>query len=149
MWSRILLLLAAFLLLTAGCGSPPSADIERADIRGVVRSVTRPDGAGGATGALLVEGSLEKDTQFDKASVTVTGKTAIYREEDGALLEASFDALRTGQEGPGHINGLRRRIVPGAGHRSDDNYPGRAMTRKSSSRTLKWAAAQAAPNAGK
>lgn len=92
-------MLATCLLLAAaaGCGSSSSADTERADIRGVIKSVTRSNAAGEVRGSVLIEGSLEPDTGFDKTSVTVTGKTAVFRREDGTLREASFDSLREGQ----------------------------------------------------
>jgi hypothetical protein len=95
--AAIALCLAAFVALTAGCGSP--VDLSRADIRGTIKSVT-PSSGGSDTltlGSILIEGTKEKDTSVDKASVTVTAKTRIYRLESGKPVKAGFDALAAGE----------------------------------------------------
>jgi hypothetical protein len=92
------------LLLVTGCGSSgngqdiPGADRGDADIRGDITNISvMESGAGGMLGSILIEGELEKDTQFDKASVTVTEETRIFRQLDDETVEADFADLSVGQ----------------------------------------------------
>lgn len=70
------------------------------DIRGYVSSVwgisadPRP---GGVLGSILVEGELEEDTRYDRASVTITDDTGIFTESGGELVRAGFGDLAAGQ----------------------------------------------------
>jgi hypothetical protein len=45
---------------------------------------------------IMVEGQKEPDTNVDKASVTVTTKTRIFREENGKRVQAAFADLQIG-----------------------------------------------------
>ena len=47
--------------------------------------------------SVLIEGKLQSDTSFDKASVTVTDKTKIYREDAQGRHLVDFSYLRVGQ----------------------------------------------------
>lgn len=96
------LLLAA---LVAGCGSgADNKDASRADIRGLITSVSRA-GGGKALGSILVEGVVEKDTTVDKAAVTVTPDTRIYVSRGGELEDATFDSLEVGQKAQATFTG--------------------------------------------
>ena len=99
--------LSALLLavLVAGCGSgSDNGTASRADIRGLVTSVSRA-GGGKALGSILVEGEIEKDTSFDKASITVTPDTRIYVSRGGGLEDAAFDSLKIGQKAQATFTG--------------------------------------------
>ncbi len=78
------------LALIAGCAPAAPPTIAEADIRG---TITHLDPAG----SILIEGVTEQDTEFDRASVTVTAETRIYRLEEGNLLPATFASLQVGQ----------------------------------------------------
>jgi len=75
------------------------ADEKKVSIRG---SLASAGAAGddekktGLLGTLLVEGSKDKDTEYDKATVKVTKGTKIYRQVGKDLKEASFDDLKGG-----------------------------------------------------
>jgi hypothetical protein len=71
------------------------------DIRGPITSISAPRIAAGAgqnfVGTIMIEGKKEPDTNVDKASVRVTPKTRIFREENGKRIEATFADLQVGQ----------------------------------------------------
>ena len=70
--------LAGAVVLSGCTATPPS---ESPSIRGTIMSITLPETGPG--GNILVEGSKESDTQYDKASITLTGDTDIF-DADGA-----------------------------------------------------------------
>ncbi len=89
-------MLAAVILVLGACSSQDKAGTEPPDYTAGVISVrgeitTRSDNPDGSV-TLLVEGEKQEDTEYDKASVTVTGETAILKNEE----TASPDALQVG-----------------------------------------------------
>lgn len=70
--------------LTACAPTPPS---ESPSIRGEVTSAELDADAEGDAGSILVEGEIEEDTSFDKASVRITQDTQVFA-EDGTLAAA-------------------------------------------------------------
>jgi len=65
-------------------------------IRGVISD--KSEGTGDVLGTVLIEGVIEEDTTYDKASVRVEGDTDIFQEEqDGTLTEGTFADLAEGQ----------------------------------------------------
>jgi beta-N-acetylhexosaminidase len=91
------LLFVALALVAADKSEPEPKKVAppKADVRGVVKRVTGLRGKG-LVGNLLVEGAKEKDTQYDKASVTLTSETKIYRWKDGKKAEAKFGDVKEG-----------------------------------------------------
>jgi len=88
------------LVLLVGCGPTDGVEGREADIRGTITDLSSPGSEGireGVVGAVLIEGEVEEDTTFDKAFVTITEETGIYRQEGGRLREASFADLAIGQ----------------------------------------------------
>ena len=73
----------------------------RADVRGTVTHISRANEGGGrknVLGRVLVEGVKERDTQVDKASVTVTAETRVFMKQDKGRKPAAFADLKEGQE---------------------------------------------------
>ena len=86
--------LAAVVLL-----APALAEEKKVSIRGSLASAgqaSEEEKKTGLLGNLLVEGSKDKDTEYDKATVKVTKATKIYRQFGKELKEASFDDLKGG-----------------------------------------------------
>jgi len=76
----------------------------RVDIRGLVTDIQKIDAQssrklafGRAIGSILVEGAIEDDTTFDKARISVTDKTRIFRQERGERHAVTFDSLNIGE----------------------------------------------------
>lgn len=76
--------------IIAGCSSSTG---EKADIRGTITSVSKMET--GEISRILVEGKLEQDTSFDKASISISNKTKIY-DFDGKKVDA--DVLKEGMQ---------------------------------------------------
>ena len=70
----------------------------RADVRGTVSHVARVEGREGVLGRVLIEGVKERDTEVDRASVTVTAETRLSIERDGVREPAAFTDLKKGQK---------------------------------------------------
>jgi beta-N-acetylhexosaminidase len=71
-----------------------------ADIRGKITNVSpNQTGRGPETlGRIRVEGKVEKDTGFDKASIRITNETVIERKgKDGKRTAEKFSAFKEGQ----------------------------------------------------
>lgn len=68
-------------------------------ISGAITTLNAADGSwnAGILGSVLIEGKLQSDTSFDKASVTVTDKTRIYLEDAQGRHAVDFSYLRVGQ----------------------------------------------------
>lgn len=71
--------------------APGTVPDEKVDIRGEITSTSEN---GGTITAILVEGAVEEDTGYDKAHITITGETDIYK--GAANSKASSDDLREG-----------------------------------------------------
>ena len=101
MWrlSAMLLGLSMACLLAADPEPEPKTKPPKADVRGKIQSsILNPRGKVkvGTTGMILVEGTKEKDTQHDKASVRLTKATKVYRWVDGKKKEAKLEDLKKG-----------------------------------------------------
>jgi len=79
--------------------TPPAHVAGGPSIRGVISTLSAADGSwsAGVLGSVLIEGKLQSDTSFDKASVTVTDKTKIYLEDAQGRHLVDFSYLRVGQ----------------------------------------------------
>jgi len=75
------LLSAALILSACTAGSPPA---ESPDIRGTVTSFD----ISGGVGSILVEGEIEQDTGYDRASVRIEEGTSVF-DSNGDAIEAS------------------------------------------------------------
>lgn len=76
------------LLSITGCRqSAAGKGSEKPLIRGVIMNVTH--NSENKTAALLVEGQIEEDTQYDKARVRVDSNTKIYKAESKDMLSIS------------------------------------------------------------
>lgn len=88
------------LVLLLGCALPGATPDGGVDIRGTITSIYQADAQSkekGIIGSLLIEGAIEEDTEFDKASVTVTDKTRIFEEKGEERVVVGFDSLQVGQ----------------------------------------------------
>ena len=79
--------------------TPPAHVAGGPSIRGAITTLNAADSTwnAGILGSMLIEGKLQSDTSFDKASVTVTDKTKIYREDAQGRHLVDFSYLRVGQ----------------------------------------------------
>ncbi len=91
------LILIGLLLILVSCGTPAeTAPTTSPAIRGGINA--RSAGAAGdVVGSILVEGQIEPDTSFDKASVTITSQTRIFEQVGQDRRPATFEALQMGQ----------------------------------------------------
>jgi beta-N-acetylhexosaminidase len=72
---------------------------EKADIRGSFTNVSASDDDAKKKGflcTLRVEGTKEKTTTYDKASVKITGKTKILKQDGRERKEAKVEDIRKG-----------------------------------------------------
>lgn len=79
----ILLLCFIFLIGLAGCNKESN---KKLGIRGEIKKISTADS--GKVKGILVEGKIEKDTEYDKASVSITEKTKIYEQDGEKKVEA-------------------------------------------------------------
>jgi hypothetical protein len=97
---RLLGLLVVSLVLVVGCTSAGTPAETSADIRGTVTDLFRPEpsvAAGDMVGSLLIEGTIEEDTEYDRAFVSVTEETQIFEQVGQSRRPADFEALAVGQ----------------------------------------------------
>ena len=84
----IIFFLSLFLLTFAGCSAsavPGGKDDYKIAIRGTIKDINiGKDGAN-----ILVEGKIEADTVFDKASVNINADTMIQKDNLSRLFEVS------------------------------------------------------------
>jgi beta-N-acetylhexosaminidase len=84
----ILLITIPFILITAGCstGESSSNTIDfQIGIRGIITDISlTEDGA-----AIMVEGQVEEDTVYDRASVRINDDTMIQKDDMSRLFEIS------------------------------------------------------------
>lgn len=93
-------LLIALMTLLLGCGPFGAGESGQVDIRGNITSIHRADAQSqeeGTMGTVLIEGAVEEDTEFDKASVTITEETRIFLQEGQERRAVTFEALQVGQ----------------------------------------------------
>jgi beta-N-acetylhexosaminidase len=86
MRNKLVLLMCVFLLFTAaGCSKASSK--EKPDIRGQITKLTSNESSKIIN--ILVEGKIDEDTSYDKASVYVEEKTKIYQADTNKKLTIS------------------------------------------------------------
>ena len=87
------------LFIIIGCNFSISNYGKESDIRGSITNIYKAteDSTGDIIGSILIEGNIEKDTEFDKASVTITKETHVFESKSGKLIKASFDSLKPNQ----------------------------------------------------
>ena len=77
-----------------------STDPTAAGIRCHTTDIQQTDGsnrAHGIIGEILVEGVQEQDTQFDRASVTITDKTRLLEQQGQDRRPVTFESLKMSQ----------------------------------------------------
>lgn len=93
-------MLVGLLSLVLGCARSGSAGNAEADIRGRITSIHRADVRArerGIIGFVFVDGIKERDTKFGKASVRITNKTGILKQEGQDWRPVTFESLKIGQ----------------------------------------------------
>jgi len=95
-----LLLFICLAACQAGMGDTPTAPVDKPrlaagnpDIRGEITNIHQKEGI---TVSVLVEGEIEADTGYDKASVTITDTTRIYEKVGEDYLALSREDLYLG-----------------------------------------------------
>ena len=91
-------LLIGLLSLILGCAPAETSPKTNPAIRGNITSSNPAGGQGGLVGSILVEGNIENDTQFDKASIAITSETQIFEQVEQERHPATFEALQLGQK---------------------------------------------------
>lgn len=94
--ASLMLLVSLFL----GCALPGATPGGGADIRGTITSIYEADAENrekGIIGSILIEGVIEEDTEFDRASATITDETRILEQRGEDRRVVGFEALRVGQ----------------------------------------------------
>jgi hypothetical protein len=92
--------LLAFACAMLQSGLEHTAPEHKWDVRGHLTKLVLADKVASQSGVLafcLVEGTIEPDTIYAKAAVTVTIKTRIVEEHDGSEHRVRFDSLKIGQ----------------------------------------------------
>jgi hypothetical protein len=89
------LLVVAFLFIT-GCSLSNIGT--KADIRGNITNITKNIEDKNIVGSILIEGNLERDTKYDKASVTITRQTHIFEYKNKKFIKADFASFKIGQK---------------------------------------------------
>jgi len=86
------------LILAGSVYGAAFAEGAKVDIRGNISSVqnANPNNQG-VFGTVLIEGKIEKDTGFDKASVRITKSTKLLQRKDGREVAIKFEDLKVGQ----------------------------------------------------
>jgi beta-N-acetylhexosaminidase len=94
-----ILIIIFTLFIIIGCTFSISNYGKETDIRGRITNIYKSteDSTGDIMGSILVEGNIEKDTEYDKASVTITKETRIFESKNGKLIKVSFDSLKPNQ----------------------------------------------------
>jgi beta-N-acetylhexosaminidase len=97
---RLTKLLLALTVAAAGWLSLAVAgDNAKADIRGSVTKITPANDDAkkrGLMGVVMVEGTKEKDTAYDKASIKITDKTTLKKVVGKERKDAKFEDLKQG-----------------------------------------------------
>ena len=97
---KIVMLLGAILIITflfiMGCGLSNIGT--KADIRGNITNISKNTEDKNIIGSILIEGNLERDTKYDKASVTITRQTRIFEYKNKKHVKADFESFKIGQK---------------------------------------------------
>jgi hypothetical protein len=107
---RCVCLFLCLLPLLSGCGVPgqtngtgasPTNDAADdatgdggVDIRGTITNIQQTDGR---VNSVRIEGTLEADTAYDKAVITITDQTRILKQEGQEHVPAAAEELKVGQ----------------------------------------------------
>ena len=89
------LLAIAFLFIT-GCSLSNAGT--KSDIRGNITNITKNTEDKNIIDSILIEGNLERDTKYDKASITVTRQTHIFEYSNKKFIKADFESFKIGQK---------------------------------------------------
>jgi beta-N-acetylhexosaminidase len=84
---KIVLLILCIALIAAMFGCSKSSAKENVDVRGEITELVL--GNDNKPVRIMVEGDLEEDVPYDKASVSIDKKTKVYMKDDGKKLEAA------------------------------------------------------------
>ena len=111
------ILIGLFTMVFA-CSHVQTAESGAPDIRGNISQIRRGDlneGKKGIIGFVLVEGDIEEDTKFDKALITVTDKTSIYKQIGSDRHSVAFEKLDPGQKVEAWFTGPVMQSYPARG----------------------------------
>ena len=112
------LLLIVLLSMLVGCGpSSTSSDTKTvcdisSNILGNIISISHASASGSFVGAIFIDGTKEKQSAFDKASVSVAIHTQIFEKQEQKCRIVSFDALKIAQRVQIQTTGLVRETYP-------------------------------------
>ena len=110
------MLLASMILALLGCDIIDGTEVSEVDIRGTITEVNRIESPGNGSsailGAVLLEGMVEEDTRYDKASITITRETAIFEQRGTELQSANFEDLVVGMRAEAAFAGPVRETYP-------------------------------------
>ncbi len=113
---NLLPIMALAAALLAGCRSDTQTGKEHSDIRGRVTRVLPASGGSDALrrpkGAILVEGTLQSDTGYDKATITITDSTRLYTGPGTEGETIGFGDIRVGDSVEATFTGLVRESYP-------------------------------------
>ena len=103
-FSALLILLVISLTFFTGCCpnqlTPPNLDAQ-VDIRGTILNINPAQVNSNILGTIYVEGPLNEDTFYDKASIKITSSTLIYQVDNqlssnDQFVQIPFSELQTG-----------------------------------------------------
>lgn len=103
-FSALLILLVISLTFFTGCCpnqlTPPNLDAQ-VDIRGTILNINPAQVNSNILGTIYVEGPLNEDTFYDKASIKITSSTLIYQVDNqlssnDQFVQIPFSVLQTG-----------------------------------------------------
>ena|SRR2546421_824034 len=112
------LLLIVLLSVLVGCGpSSTSSDTKTAcdissNILGNIISISHASASGSFVAAIFIDGTKEKQSTFDKVSVSVAIHTQIFEKQEQKCRIVSFDALKIAQRVQIQSTGLVRETYP-------------------------------------
>ena len=89
-------LLAIAFLFIMGCSLSNIGT--KADIRGKITNIAKNTEDKDIIGSILIGGNLERDTKYDKASVTITRQTHIFEYSNKKFIKADFESFKIGQK---------------------------------------------------
>lgn len=96
---KITLLLGTILIIFSSITGCSLSNIgTKADIRGNITNISKNTEDKNIIGSILIEGNLERDTKYDKASVTITRQTRIFEYKNKKLIKADFESFKIEQK---------------------------------------------------
>lgn len=105
---KIMILILSLVLMFAMAACSRSNEEHKIAIRGEITNLS--EGQNNKTIFIMVEGVVEKDTEFDKASITITEKTKVVEKDSNKKL--SKEALKEGMKVEVIIEGPVRESYP-------------------------------------